>query len=86
MTIRGQRLLFRGTDDAHQHRDDYAAVAGPADEGALNVGVTHAPYLRLLDAMTADGVDLILAGHTHGGQVCVPMHGALTSNCRYCGT
>lgn len=81
LTIRGQRLAFRGTDDAHEHRDHYEAVAGPAEPGALNVGVTHAPYLRLLDAMTNDGVEVIFAGHTHGGQVCVPIHGALTSNC-----
>ncbi|MEV6783560.1 hypothetical protein AB0M96_14045, partial [Streptomyces sp. NPDC051098] len=31
-----------------------------------------APYLRTLDAFTADGYPLILAGHTHGGQVCIP--------------
>ena len=47
----------------------------------LNVGVTHAPYLRLLDAMTADGMDLIFTGHTHGGQVCLPGYGALITNC-----
>lgn len=31
--------------------------------------------------MAADGMDLIFAGHTHGGQVCVPGYGALITNC-----
>lgn len=80
--VNGLRLAFRGTDDAHLGRDDYASVAGPADASAsLNIGVTHAPYGRVLDAMAADGMDLILAGHTHGGQVCVPGYGALITNC-----
>ena len=57
-------------------------MVGPPSDGVdLSLGVTHAPYRRILDAMTADGVELILAGHTHGGQVCVPGHGALTTNC-----
>ena len=41
----------------------------------------HAPYLRSLDAFTADGYPLILAGHTHGGQLCIPFYGALVTNC-----
>ena len=45
------------------------------------LGVAHAPYLRVLDAFAADGYDAVLAGHTHGGQVCVPGVGALTTNC-----
>lgn len=78
----GYRIELRGTDDAHHDLDHYPAVVGPASDGVdLSVGVTHAPYRRILDAMTTDGVDLILAGHTHGGQVCVPGHGALTTNC-----
>ncbi|MHA6512705.1 metallophosphoesterase [Tessaracoccus sp. Z1128] len=82
LEVNGYRLAFRGVDDAHLGRDDYAAVAGPPDpEAHLNIGVTHAPYLRLLDAMTADGMDLIFAGHTHGGQVTVPGYGALVTNC-----
>ena len=81
LTIKGRRIAFRGTGDAHHHRDDYDAVAGPSTPGEFEIGVTHAPYLRILDAMAGDGVPLILAGHTHGGQVCVPGHGALTSNC-----
>lgn len=82
LEVAGRRLAFRGTDDAHHQRDDYSLVAGPPDaDAALNVGVTHAPYLRVLDAMTADGMDIIFAGHTHGGQVCVPFKGALVTNC-----
>jgi predicted MPP superfamily phosphohydrolase len=43
--------------------------------------VTHAPYLRVLDQFTADGYDVILAGHTHGGQLRLPLKGALVTNC-----
>jgi predicted MPP superfamily phosphohydrolase len=31
--------------------------------------------------MSADGFPLLVAGHTHGGQVCVPGYGALVTNC-----
>jgi predicted MPP superfamily phosphohydrolase len=80
--VRGLKLEFRGTDDAHLGLDDYSLVSGPPAGGTdLVIGVTHAPYRRVLDEMTADGVQLILAGHTHGGQVCVPGWGALTTNC-----
>ncbi|MGN6332256.1 MAG: metallophosphoesterase [Motilibacteraceae bacterium] len=69
-----------GTDDAHLHRDRYEPA--PADAAAdLRLGVTHAPYRRVLDAMAADGYELILAGHTHGGQLRVPGVGALVTNC-----
>jgi predicted MPP superfamily phosphohydrolase len=47
-----------------------------APDVALTVGVTHAPYQRVLDAMTADGAGLVIAGHTHGGQLCLPGWGA----------
>ncbi len=82
LTVRGVTFEFRGTDDAHLHRDDYSLVSGPPAEGTdVAVGVTHAPYARVLDGMTVDGLALIFAGHTHGGQVCVPGWGALTTNC-----
>lgn len=71
-----------GTDDAHIRADRYDDVAGPADPSAdLSLAVTHAPYRRVLDPMTADGFALILAGHTHGGQLCLPGVGALVTNC-----
>ena len=79
----GSTLLeFVGVDDPHLTYDRYEQVAGPPDPtAALTVGVTHAPYRRVLDAMTADGAALILAGHTHGGQLCLPGFGALVTNC-----
>jgi uncharacterized protein len=71
-----------GTDDPHIRRDRYAEVAGAPDASAdLAIAVTHAPYRRVLDAMVADGFPLVLAGHTHGGQLCLPGVGALVTNC-----
>jgi predicted MPP superfamily phosphohydrolase len=79
----GSTLLeFVGVDDPHLHYDRYEQVAGPADPAAeLTIGVTHAPYRRVLDAMSADGAGLLLAGHTHGGQLCLPGIGTLVTNC-----
>jgi predicted MPP superfamily phosphohydrolase len=78
----GRAIELVGVDDPHIGRDRYASVAGPVDPDAdLHLGVTHSPEPRVLDPMAADGLDLILAGHTHGGQVCVPFYGALTTNC-----
>jgi uncharacterized protein len=71
-----------GVDDPHVRRDRYDQVAGPATAGAdLTLGVVHAPYHRVVDRMAADGFPLVLAGHTHGGQLRVPYYGALVSNC-----
>lgn len=78
----GREIEVVGTDDAHIRRDRYDEVAGRADEGAdLSLAVTHAPYRRVIDAMVGDGFPLIVAGHTHGGQLCVPGVGALVTNC-----
>jgi predicted MPP superfamily phosphohydrolase len=82
LTVRGLRLDFVGVDDPHLEYDRVDLVRGPADPSAdVTIGVTHAPYQRVLDAYAEDGASLIIAGHTHGGQVCVPGYGALVTNC-----
>ncbi len=82
LEVGGQRIAFAGVDDPHLSYDDLPAVAGPADpEADLRLAVAHAPYLRVLDAFARDGYDAIFAGHTHGGQLCLPFKGALVTNC-----
>ena len=93
--MNGQVLEFIGVGDAHIGRDDLPAVAAAVEQGreqspvrnrvlrpsTTTIGVTHAPYQRVLNSLVAQGAELILAGHTHGGQVQVPGLGALTTNC-----
>lgn len=82
-----------GVDDAHKSYDKLSTVSADLDDSRsespatpiVSIGVTHAPYRRVLDAFTRDGADLIVAGHTHGGQVCLPewggWGGTLVTNC-----
>ncbi|AXI78796.1 metallophosphoesterase [Peterkaempfera bronchialis] len=82
LKIHDLEIAFTGLDDPHIRRDRYTQVSGgPEPSADLSLAVVHAPYLRVLDAFTADGYPLILAGHTHGGQVCIPFYGALVTNC-----
>jgi predicted MPP superfamily phosphohydrolase len=82
LEVGGTSIAFAGVDDPHLRYDELDRVAGPADASAdLRLAVSHAPYLRVLDQFAADGYDAIIAGHTHGGQVCLPGGRALTTNC-----
>lgn len=76
-----------GALDELRENDPYSDDATwPADEPrserrTVTIGVTHSPYRRILDAFVTNGAAMIFAGHTHGGQVCVPGFGALVTNC-----
>lgn len=81
----GLEVQLVGVDDPHLDRDTMpppdgasSAAGGPP---ALRLGVAHAPYQRVLNAFVADGSNLILAGHTHGGQLGIPGVGAIVTNC-----
>ena len=84
-SIQGVLVEARGTDDAHLGLDNYSLVAGGRNPKVdLSIGITHAPYKRVLDEMAIDELDIIFAGHTHGGQVRVLWFGgsrSLTTNC-----
>ncbi|CCH86048.1 Metallophosphoesterase [Modestobacter italicus] len=82
LTVAGTQIAFTGLDDPHLKRDRYDDVGGPADPDAdLTIGLVHSPEPRVLDRFAADGWDLLLCGHTHGGQLRVPFYGALVTNC-----
>ena len=82
LTAGGLDIALAGVHDPHADRDRYEAIAGPADPAAdLRLGVLHSPEPAVMDLFAADGYDLLLAGHTHGGQLRVPGFGALTTNC-----
>ena len=80
--VAGLHIAAAGVDDPHLKRDRYDTVAGPASPAAnLTLGLTHSPEPRVLDRFAADGYQLVMAGHTHGGQLCLPFYGAIVTNC-----
>lgn len=76
------RLAVAGVDDPHHNLDDYDEVAGaPNVDADLSLALLHAPEPRVLSRFAADGYQLSLSGHTHGGQVCLPGGRAVVTNC-----
>jgi predicted MPP superfamily phosphohydrolase len=82
LTVDGQNIAVAGVDDPHLRRDRYPDISGrPDPTAALRLGITHSPEPRVLDGFADDGYDLVMAGHTHGGQLRIPGYGAIVTNC-----
>jgi predicted MPP superfamily phosphohydrolase len=80
--VAGVTIAVAGVDDPHINLDRYDQIAGPPPSKAtLTLGLTHSPEPRVLDSFAGDGYDLVLAGHTHGGQLRLPVYGAIVTNC-----
>jgi predicted MPP superfamily phosphohydrolase len=95
LELRGSRLEFFGVNDAHrgwdrldrlpavieEMRENVGWQDEPPGPEPVSIGVTHAPYRRVLDSFVTYGAEVIFAGHTHGGQVRIPGMPALVTNC-----
>jgi uncharacterized protein len=75
--INGTRVRFLGIDDYHIGNAKFELLV-PSDK--FSIALTHAPYMEAIEKLTGLGAEMIFAGHTHGGQVRVPLLGALTTN------
>ena len=74
----GLPVELLGLDDAHIARHDLR-VAPRASPERFGIAVMHSPDSA--PEAAAFGYDLLVAGHTHGGQVRLPVVGALVTNC-----
>lgn len=75
------KLAASGVDDPHHDLDDYSEIAGaPNPDADLALALLHSPEPRVLKHFEADGYQLSLSGHTHGGQICLPGERALVTN------
>jgi predicted MPP superfamily phosphohydrolase len=67
----GQRLHIAGIDDPHFYKThDLAAVAAALPPDACTILLAHSP--EIADELPEGRFDLVLCGHTHGGQLCLP--------------
>jgi uncharacterized protein len=69
---RGEEAIYlAGVDDAHFYRaDDINKAAASIPSGAFSILLSHTP--EAYQAAARAGFDLMLSGHTHGGQLCLP--------------
>lgn len=74
----GMAVELLGLDDAHIRAQDYRVAPRSASD-RFGFAVMHSPDSA--PEVASLGYDLIVAGHTHGGQVCLPLVGALVTNC-----
>jgi predicted MPP superfamily phosphohydrolase len=67
----GQTIYLAGIDDAHYFRvDNIEKAAAEIPHDGFSVLLSHTPEIYRQAAHA--GFDLLLGGHTHGGQICLP--------------
>ena len=67
--------------DVRDELAELVAIRSVADPRQFPPEECHRAARWVLDRFAEDGYDLVLAGHTHGGQLRLPGYGALVTNC-----
>lgn len=80
LNINGASLWLVGVDDPYTGRDDLRKGLENVPDGAFAILLSHSPDIA--DDPNIDRVDLILSGHTHGGQIVPPLLGPFLAPCR----
>jgi predicted MPP superfamily phosphohydrolase len=71
MVRESEHIHIAGIDDAHYYRvDNIEKAASEISDGAFSILLSHTPEIYRQAAHA--GFDLLLSGHTHGGQICMP--------------
>jgi predicted MPP superfamily phosphohydrolase len=72
------KIRLAGVDDPYLRRHTTDHIRRATDE-VMAIGLVHTP--DVVSEWALAGFDLVLAGHTHGGQVRIPGIGAVVTNC-----
>lgn len=74
------QIILAGVDDPVNDKDDVALALADAPDDLFTVLLMHSPD-SVAEAVL-HGVDVVLSGHTHGGQIRLPWYGALYTHSR----
>ncbi|MCL6519845.1 MAG: metallophosphoesterase [Armatimonadetes bacterium] len=81
ISINGSEVQIVGVDDPFLGLDDVKEAFAGLGKGSLRILLAHSP--DVLKSLGEHSVDIIFAGHTHGGQIRVPFFGVVWTHCRY---
>ncbi len=80
LLVNGAHVWIAGVDDAYTGRNDLAKALSGVPDDAFVLLLSHSP--DVVDAPLIHRVALVMCGHTHGGQVVLPLVGPLWVPCR----